>query len=162
MRVLVLGNVNLSKGRFPEGAEIAYAMTPTVGKWDVIFLSQWIQQFPREQVVVELRKIKELLANERSELFVTAPALEWVAAELLHNDDFSMPPYLSLYGTRDEPYKSGFKMAWLRMALEQAGFVVRKAVQEMYTLIGPKDEKVPAWQNVCIAVADIKEEVEVI
>lgn len=97
-------------------------------KFDQIYLTGALECIPREQVVDTLAKLGPILA-ELGELHVRVPSLEWACKEIASVDSPNALAYRWLYGTTDRPHRSGFTLLWLRLAMLNAGYNVRKATQ---------------------------------
>lgn len=151
MKVLLSGDAEHARGTiFPEDAEYftSYAQAQDAAPLDAIYLGHDLQKSDRKYVVDVLKDYRDLL-REYGELYVTVPSLEWTARELLQVDEPSLAAYHNLYGTEEEPHRSGFVLLWLRVAMQEAGFMVRHATQELYKMTAG-DKVYPNVQNLVI------------
>jgi len=134
MKVLTLGSDTQAKEVFPADTEFDKAFHP--GKkahYDAIFLGHYLQQKDRKEVPALLKEIRGALVED-GELWVTVPSLEYAALQILKDDNPSMDAFTALYGDDANPHKCGFRLLELRLVLLNAGYEVRRAIQEPYKI----------------------------
>lgn len=150
MKVLVKGDWSQAKIIFPKDADFITGDLGHIPPYDAAFLGHYLPTFKQHECVVYLKEIYPMLKN-MGEIWVTVPSLEWAAREIVTKDNPSIITPFMIYGTEEEPYRCGFTLFWLRVVVQGAGFIVRKAVQEVYK-IGVDDEKFDAVQNLVIGM----------
>ena len=148
MKILIIGDdpgVSLD-----EKAEVTRlgreSMPPESAPYDQVYLTGVVEMLPREQVVDALKSYGWLLA-ELGELHVRVPSLEWAAKEIATQDNPKFVAYHWLYGSVEKPHRCAMTVLWLRLALLNAGYNVRRATQ-LVVKVGD----VPALENYAIAV----------
>jgi len=161
MRVLVLGDTEQAKMFFKDDAEYV-----NEGPFDSILLATHLQTIQRQFVVPVLSKLAAELVNG-GRIIITVPSLEWACKEIATNlDNMGLGPYTALYGLAGVPYMCGFTMPWLRMALEEAGFVVIEARSDFYTLKFKMDDDIEvterAQQHIAIGLWSKKDPAQAI
>lgn len=138
MKILLLGDAEHAVGTiFPEDAQ--YSQDLKDGPFNIIYADMVLQHMFQDEAVDTMKLWRDHLVSN-GELWVTVPSLEWAARELVFEDQPSQASLISIYGTRDKPNKVGFVLVWLRAAMENAGFITKKALQEKYIVsINGKD-----------------------
>ena len=131
MKVLVKGDWSQASTLFPQDS--VFDDTGENPPYDAAFLGHYLQTLNLSDVVPYLKELA-LLLDVGNEIWVTVPSLEWAAREIVTKDEPSVIIPLLIYGAVSDPHHCGFTMMWLRVALENAGFTTRKAVQEGYQL----------------------------
>ncbi len=153
-RILILGDEVLARPRFEGLTDVEFVVNdtqqPEPGSYDVVCLSNLVQQARRLQVPAILQVYRDAL-KEGGTLIVTAPSLEWACTELAVNEDASLFAYISLFGDDETPHLSGFRLLWLRGMIERMGMLVQNAHAEAYHVtVGEDTHRV--LQNVVVAV----------
>lgn len=151
MRILVVGDdpgEKMVEGEAKQNqiTRVATWEEFTEGTFDQIYLTGVVELLPREQVVDALKAYGPHLA-EMGELHVRVPSLEWAAREIATQDSPDFAAYHWLYGSVERPHRCGMTVLWLRLALLNAGYNVRRATQ-LVVKVGD----VPALENYAIAV----------
>ncbi len=150
MRALVLGDKSQSNIFFRE-QDVEYV---NQGPFDAILLASHLQIVRRKDVTQVIAKLYDEL-SDGGRIIVTVPSLEWACRQIATQNDVPLNAYVSIYGTGEEPYLSGFTMLWLRRALEEAGFIILEARTESFRLrltFGDQPLEDKAKQHVVIAV----------
>lgn len=153
-KILVHGDETLGRERFRNVRDVEIigneVMPPELNAYDVVVLSNLIQQARRLQVPKILELYRDSLVDG-GQLIVSVPSLEWACTEIATNDEASMFTYISIFGDDENPYLSGFKLLWLRGIIERLGFHVQTAHTEQYNIsVGEETHRV--LQNVVVAV----------
>lgn len=132
-----------------QGAEVDHAQIQTMldKHYDVIYCSNSLQGVEAKEVTRYLRVFCEQL-NDRGELWVITPSLEWAANEALNKEPNPVLNYV-LYGPKEYPTRTGFTLALLRNLIEDAGLIARKAYQEQVLMQTSKGDIIVP-QNVVI------------
>jgi len=153
VKVLILGSDQRGKD-FLKGTEVERLADPALleeGKqYDVILCEQLLQMVTRAEVVPYLEKLKNYLVPD-GELWVSTPALELAARQIIQQPDPQPETYIAIYGPDALQYKSGFTLLWLRMAMEHVGYLIKRASQEIvqYERDGQKRQTL---QNLVIGI----------
>ena len=154
MKVLPLGSDTQAKEIFPPDTEFDKAYHP--GKknyYNIIFLGHFLQFKDRREISPFLKQLRESLVED-GELWVTVPSLEYAALQILKDDNPSFDAFTALYGDDANPHKCGFRLLELRLVVTNAGYEVRRAVQEGYKIgMITKDgtQEMLSMQNLVIA-----------
>ncbi len=148
-KVLAQGDVERVRQRYGGvGTEIVDDFPPKEGEYDMIVLDHLLQQAKRTQAPKIIEMYKKAL-KIGGELVVITPCLEWIAQQILTEDNLPLIVYLNLYGMDHEPHLSGFTLYWLRLLMESAGLHVKSAFAEWY-VARMNDAEYRVMQNVVI------------
>lgn len=151
LKVLAQGDIERVRQRYGgDGIEIVDDFPPKEGEYDLIVLDHLLQQAKRTQAPKIIEFYKKAL-KVGGELIVITPSLEWIAQQILSDDNPPLIVYLNLFGVDQEPHLSGYTLYWLRLLLQSAGLRVRSASGEWY--IGRiNDAQYEVMQNVVVGV----------
>jgi hypothetical protein len=154
MRVLkIVGDIDI-KLDLPPDTDITetkladYLVTEYDNKFDIILCVHALQTLWPDQVSSATEKLVNDL-GERGELHIHVPATEQALRSMLKGTQDPAALYM-IWGTRDNPFHSGFNLMWLRAIVEQSGAIVRSANMGIFTM-KKGDEDVRAIEHVVIA-----------
>lgn len=146
MRVLkIIGDIDI-KLELIEDTEITrvglddYIATDYDEPFDMILCVHALQTLWADEIgPVIIKLLKDL--KDRGELRIHVPATEQALKSMLRQQQDPMAFYM-VWGTKDNPFHSGFTLLWLRALIEQAGAVIRLADMGIFTVKqGEKDVK---------------------
>ena len=154
MKVLTLGSDTQAKEMLPPDTEFDKAYRPEKhGYYDIIFLGHYLQFKDRKEVGPFLRNLRDCLVED-GELWVSVPSLEYAALQILKDDSPSFDAFTAIYGDDNHPHKCGFRLLELRLVVMNAGYEIRRAIQEAYKIsMTTKDgtQEMLSMQNLVIA-----------
>lgn len=116
-------------------------------RYEIIYCAHALTLVEAKDVPATIRKMAALL-NERGELWLTVPSLEWAAREI-GSENPSPAIHTVIYGDQAHPARCGFTLAWLRQLVEAANLIPRKAYHSLYR-VAVKDQEIQIPLAVCI------------
>lgn len=99
---------------------------PEEGKYDGVYLENFMQQLLRREIGPALRLFYRTL-KPGGKIVIAVPSLEWACREIATKDKPSELAYPSIYGDDENLHRCGFTLLWLRNACEAAGFETKEA-----------------------------------
>ena len=140
--------VNPLQELFPD-AEVYAENINTLDEWleggayfDIIYCAHSLTALEAKKVPEAIRTMAALL-NERGELWLAVPSLEWAMREI-QSEEPSPAIHVVIYGDKDHPARCGFTLAWLRQLVEQAMLIPRRAYHGLYQVqIGEQAVQIP-------------------
>jgi hypothetical protein len=117
-------------------------------RYDAILCYHALQLVEFDKVPGALRDMALSLVDG-GELWMMTPSLEWVATQAITNKPH---PLLNLYLFGDRVHaRSAFTLLWLRIEMEKAGMITRRATQGEYKIkVG--EQVIDMIQNVVIGM----------
>lgn len=151
MKVLVKGDWAQAKQIFPKDTTFITGEVGDIPPYDAVFLGHYLQTLEHERVIPALEEFYNKLINN-GEIWITTPSLDWIAREIVVKDEPMVLVPFMLYGSSKEPYRTGFTLLWLRVVVQSAKFIVRKAIQEVFNIGIDGGERYQAVQNLVIGL----------
>ena len=106
-------------------------------RYDIIAVFMCLQTVAPKEIPEDLIRMHQML-NLKGELYVTAPSFEWAAAQVETNSPHPFV-HMMICGTETNPHRSILTLGWLRNLMSFAGFNIRLATTEKYSVqVGPQ------------------------